>query len=63
MVEKVKAEKPAKDEGKALTKASSKADWVAFATDDARGDDKLSAEDAEAMTRDELAEKFTPSGD
>lgn len=60
MLEKVKTEKPA--EGKALTKGSSKADWVAFATDDARGEGRLSAEDAEALTRDELAEKFaTPA--
>lgn len=42
----------------ALAKSASKADWVAFASDDARGESKLSAEDAEALTRDELAEKF-----
>lgn len=40
------------------TKSSSKADWVTYATDEARGDDRLSAEDAEALTRDDLAAKY-----
>lgn len=60
MLEKVKADKGSSSDAgdKDPTRSSSKADWVAYATDDARGDQKLSTEDAEALNRDELAEKF-----
>jgi hypothetical protein len=39
-------------------KSASKPEWVAYATDEARGADRMSAEDAEKATRDELAAKF-----
>lgn len=39
-------------------RSASKADWVAYATDEARGDDRLTPEDADAATRDELAERY-----
>lgn len=41
-------------------KSAAKADWVAYATDEARGNDRLTPEDADGKTRDELAEFFTP---
>ncbi len=50
-------ETPEGEDG-APARSASKADWVAYATDDARGDDRLSSEDADAATRDELAERF-----
>jgi hypothetical protein len=40
------------------TKGSSKADWVAYATDEARGEDRLSDEEAEELTRDQLAAMY-----
>lgn len=40
------------------SRSGSKADWVAYATAEARGDDRLTAEEADAATRDELAERF-----
>lgn len=40
------------------TRGSSKADWVAYATDEARGEDRLSSEAAEQLTRDDLAVKY-----
>lgn len=39
-------------------KAASKPEWVAFASNDARGEAKLSAEEAEALTKEQLVEKF-----
>lgn len=39
-------------------KSASKAVWVAYATDEARGDDRLSDGDAGALTRDQLADKY-----
>lgn len=44
-------------------KSASKAKWVEFATSADRGELALSTEDAEALTRDELADKFTPQAD
>ena len=62
MIGQVEAPAPAKSESKSEdgppAKSASKADWVAYATDDARGEDKLSQDDAEALTRDRLAEKY-----
>lgn len=40
------------------TRGSSKKDWVAFATAEDRGADRLTEDDAEKLTRDELAEKY-----
>lgn len=40
------------------TRGSSKADWVAYATAEARGEDRLTTEDAEKLNRDELAVKY-----
>lgn len=40
------------------TKSSSKADWVTYATDEARGEQRLTTEEAEKATRDELAAKY-----
>lgn len=39
-------------------KSASKVDWVAYATDEARGELRLTPEDAEALTRDQLAVKY-----
>ncbi|HXH77310.1 hypothetical protein [Nocardioides sp.] len=39
-------------------KSASKVDWVTYATDEARGEQRLTPEDAEAATRDQLAEKY-----
>lgn len=47
---------PVAVEPKAPGKSASKAEWVAYAIDEARGADKLDVEVAEAMTRDQLAE-------
>lgn len=44
--------------GQTPAKSASKADWVAYATDEARGEDRLSEEEADALTRDELAAKY-----
>lgn len=41
-------------------KSASKADWIAYATHDATPN-RLSAEQADPMTRDELAEHFNPA--
>lgn len=43
---------------KVPAKSASKADWVAYATDDARGDDRLTKEEADALTKEQLAEKY-----
>lgn len=60
MLEKVSAASQSSDSGddKDPTRSSSKADWVAYATDDARGESKLSKEEAESLTRDQLVEKY-----
>lgn len=61
LLEQVKAEEIEEiSKPSAPTKSASKADWVAYATDEARGADKLSAEEAEAKTRDELVAIFEP---
>lgn len=39
-------------------KSASKADWVAYATADERGEAKVDPEKADALTRDELAALF-----
>lgn len=39
-------------------RSSSKADWVAYATDEARGDDRYTEDEANDATRDELADRF-----
>lgn len=58
-LEKVKAEPtPAPVAPAVPAKSASKGDWVAYATDEARGADRLTPEDADAMTRDQLAEKY-----
>lgn len=46
------------DEPKAPAKSASKDEWVAYATDEARGEHRLEVEDAEALKRDQLAELF-----
>lgn len=45
-------------EDKPPTRSASKAAWVEYATADARGDDKLTEEGANSLTRDQLAEKY-----
>lgn len=52
------AEEPADTGDKVPAKSASKADWVAYATDDARGDDRLTKEEADALTKEQLAEKY-----
>jgi hypothetical protein len=39
------------------TRGSSKADWLTYVTSEAAGEKRLSVEDAEAKTRDQLAEQ------
>ena len=53
------AQDESRDPNKAPAKSASKADWVAYATDEARGEQRMSAEDADAATRDDLAARFT----
>lgn len=45
-------------DGTTPAKSASKADWVAYATDDARGEDKLDAEVADKATKDQLVDMF-----
>jgi hypothetical protein len=46
------------------SRSASKADWAAFATAGAPEDLRLTAEQAEALTRDQLADKYLgPKGD
>ncbi|RGC68426.1 hypothetical protein C5N14_13650 [Micromonospora sp. MW-13] len=56
-VEQVAEPAPAEEGGKTPARSASKADWVAFATSEAGGQ-RFSAEDAEKLTRDQLAEKY-----
>lgn len=39
-------------------KSASKAEWVAYATDEARGGDRLSEEEANSLTKDDLAARI-----
>lgn len=39
-------------------RGAAKAKWVEYATSELRGEDTLSKEDAEVLTRDQLAEKY-----
>lgn len=39
-------------------RSASKADWVAYATDEARGEQRLTAEEADGLTRDQLAAAY-----
>lgn len=39
-------------------KSASKGDWVAYATSQARGEEQLTTEQAEALTKDQLADMF-----
>lgn len=60
MLEEVSASESSSDDAdKAPARSASKADWVAYATDEARGDDQLSDEDANALTKDELVERYS----
>lgn len=59
MLEVVSADAAA-DPNKVPAKSASKADWVSFATAEERGDARLTEEDANAATRDDLAELFSP---
>lgn len=42
-------------------RSASKSEWVAFATDEERGVGRLEQDAAEALTRDQLAERFLVS--
>jgi hypothetical protein len=63
-VEEVKAEEPAPEPAAdekppatgVPTRGSSKADWLTYVTSEAAGDKRLTPEEAEAKTRDQLAE-------
>jgi hypothetical protein len=64
-VEEVKAEEPAPEPAAdekppsaagVPTRGSSKADWLTYVTSEAAGEKRLSVEEAEAKTRDQLAE-------
>jgi hypothetical protein len=44
--------------GDAPARSASKADWVTYASSPAAGDKRMTAADAEALTRDDLAAKF-----
>lgn len=61
MLEQISSTDSSDEEGKAPAKSAAKGDWVAYATDEARGDDQLSEEDANALTKDELVERYAPS--
>lgn len=55
---------PEPEESSTPARSASKGDWVAYATDEARGADRLSTEDAEKLNRDDLAAKYLgPKGD
>lgn len=53
-----KVEEQPDGSGSPPARSASKADWVVYATSDAAGDLRLSEADADAATRDELAERF-----
>lgn len=44
-------------------RSATKAAWVEYATAEARGDDRLTEEEANAFTRDQLAEKYLGTGE
>lgn len=46
------------DPNKAPAKSAAKGDWVVFASAVERGDDRLSEEDANALTKEQLVELF-----
>lgn len=52
-VEVVEVETPAR--------SASKGDWVAFATDEARGEGRLTEDEANGFTRDQLADRYSPA--
>lgn len=45
----------------APSKSASKSDWVAYATSEDRGDDRLTEEQANELTRDQLVERYAVS--
>lgn len=59
MLEEVDGSSDVVDEDKAPAKSASKGDWVAYATHEARGDDQLTEEEANGLTKDELVERFS----
>lgn len=48
----------AEDDGAVPTRGAAKGKWVAYATHEDRGEDRLTEDDAKAATRDELADKY-----
>lgn len=51
-------ESAAADPNEPPAKSANKGEWVAFATAEERGDDRLSEEDANTLTKEQLVEKF-----